>query len=107
MKKLIRLFIAIIMMSAVEVFAQSKLMDSLKTELQNAKQDSTRMQIYHALCQYCPIEENLLYAEQIIKLADKMLSETSDKEKRKSILEQKATGYFYMSVYYSRADKPD
>jgi adenylate cyclase len=82
-------------------------MDSLKTELQKAKQDTTRLKIYLAMGDACEKKDNLLYAEPALKLVDKILSQTKDDKQRNKILEQEYRAYNLLIAYYSNGTSID
>ena len=100
MKKLLLLIVTLYFLSHL-CFAQNKTMDSLKTELQNAKQDTVRLRIYLALGNACEKKDNLLYIEPALKLIDKILSQTTDDKQRNKILEQEYEAYNLMVANYS------
>jgi len=90
-----------IILFAEQAFAQNqKKVDSLQKVLNNAKEDTTRLSIYLALCDACDVNDNLKYGEPAVELADKMLYQTSVKKKRQDILKQKANALMFIGVYY-------
>jgi len=99
MKKIIP-FILLINLIQHPIFAQKNKMDSLNLELNKATQDTARLNIYHALCDACEIEDNLKYAEPALVLADKLISEAKTKEEKNKILKKKADVYIYFGAYY-------
>ena len=81
-------------------YSQTKKMDSLKTELQNAKQDTTRIKIIAELCNICEVEDNLKYGEMGLNLAVKLISAAGNKEERKRLLKQKRFFRSVIKIYY-------
>jgi len=81
-------------------FAQNKKMDSLKVELKNAKQDTTRLRIYIALCDVCDVKDILIYAEPAVKIADTLLSKTTNEKERNEFLKEKMLFDNVLSFYY-------
>ena len=106
-KVLVFIAIQIAFVNQYASFAQSKTMDSLQHELQQATQDTSRLKLYIALGDACDMKDNLLYAEPAMKIADKLLAITTDKEKRKSILKQKIEAYHIMGAFYLNHLNPD
>ncbi len=94
------IFLFVILCMAKHVDAQNKIVDSLKTELQNAKQDTTRLRIYIALDGECQIKDNLIYAEPAVALADKLISQSKNEKERNKILKQKADAFNYIIAFY-------
>ncbi len=88
-------------------FSQNKIIDSLKTELQNAKHDTTRLRLYLALGDSCERKNNLLYAEPAVELADKLLSQNIDEKQREKILKQKSAAYNLIISYYTKDNSTD
>ena len=88
-------------------FSQNRIMDSLKTELQNAKHDTTRLRLFLALGGSCERKNNMLYAEPAVELADKLLSQNIDEKQRKIILEQKSSAYNLIIAYYTKSNNID
>ena len=80
--------------------AQNKKMDSLKVELQKAKQDTARLRISIALCNQCETKENLIYANPTIALADKLISQAKTEKEKNILLKQKAEILSCYSIYY-------
>lgn len=105
MKKIILFFLLVFTQKFC--FSQNKFMDSLKTELQNAKHDTTRLLLYLALGDSCERKDNMLYAEPAVKLADKLLSKNIDKKQREKLLEQKSAAYNLIIVYYTETNNTD
>ncbi len=115
MKKLLLLLFTLTLFQQL-CFAQGKTIDSLKRELLNTKQDTTRLRIYLALCEagdlninkamFNPtpdtvdLRNNFKYGEQVVKLADKLLTQTINGSERKKILKQKALALSYISGFY-------
>ncbi len=112
MKKLLLLF-AILNLFHHPSFSQNRktnevqnpIMDSLNLELKKAKQDTTRLRIYLALCDACDINDNLKYTEPLIKLLDKFIEEAPNDKKKKHYLEKKADAYGFVRAFYD--DKKD
>ncbi len=88
-------------------FSQNRIMDSLKTELQNARHDTTRLRLYLALGDSCERKDNMLYAEPAVKLADILLSKNSDEKQREKFLEQKSAAYDLIIAYYTKDNNTD
>src|ERR1035437_8348574 len=82
------------------VGAGKKVMDSLNAELQNAKQDTTRLRLLEELVNASPNEDGLKYGEPILELADKVLAHPLNADERKKILKKKVTGFRAIAVYY-------
>jgi hypothetical protein len=76
-------------------------MDSLKIELQKAKSDTIRLKIYESLCDECVVEDNLLYAEPLMKLLDKMILNSPNKIDKKKLIEKKINAYHFFTTYYN------
>jgi tetratricopeptide (TPR) repeat protein len=101
MKKLFILFSIISCGLTKTFYAQNqKKMDSLQSLLNAAKDDTTRLRIYIALCFECDMKDNLKYGGAAVTLADNMLSKTNDDNLRKSILKRKAEAFKYIGVFY-------
>jgi serine phosphatase RsbU (regulator of sigma subunit) len=102
MKRFATILIAFVLLfiQGTNLFSQTRGMDSLNILLGKATQDTTRLRLYLTLCDSCPIKDNLKYAEPAIKLADKLLAQTSDTLKRNAVLKRKADAYNFMLVYY-------
>ncbi|MES2681409.1 MAG: tetratricopeptide repeat protein [Bacteroidota bacterium] len=83
-------------------FGQQKEVDSLEKLLKVAKPDTTRLNLYLALCYACNIKDNLKYSEPAIALADQLLQNTGDEVFRKKILKQKATAYGISRFFYEQ-----
>ncbi|MEI7801455.1 MAG: adenylate/guanylate cyclase domain-containing protein [Bacteroidota bacterium] len=92
---------------ASSTFAQTKYIDSLKTELQNAKHDSTRLNIYIELADSGAQKDYLFYGEQVVKLADKLLLQAKDDSMKNKLLRKKANGYWIIVSYYYNGDHAD
>ncbi|MEI6489486.1 MAG: SpoIIE family protein phosphatase [Bacteroidota bacterium] len=105
MKKLITLTLIVLICIAKQSSAQTKKMDSLKVELGKAKQDTTRLRIYKALCNECDVKDNLKYGEPAIKILDKLITLAKTDAEKKKRLEQKADAYEVLRLYYD--DKGD
>ncbi len=89
------------------VFAQSKTIDSLESELQNAKQDTTRLRLNLELASVSDINDALSLTQTAQTLADKLLSQSPDESTRKKILNGKAAGYWLMADKYSSGSNLD
>ncbi|HRG57594.1 MAG TPA: tetratricopeptide repeat protein [Bacteroidia bacterium] len=81
--------------------ARSITMDSLHLALQKATTDTAKVNIYFALCNQCDINDNLKYAQPLIKILDKLIAQTNDIEKKKQLLQQKAEAYGFVRYYYT------
>jgi tetratricopeptide (TPR) repeat protein len=79
-----------------------RVVDSLNAELQNAKQDTTRLRLLNELCIASPVEEHLKYGRQMVEMTDKILSQHLNAEERKNILKKKAKGYGFIAFYYTQ-----
>lgn len=88
-------------------FSQNRIIDSLKTELQNAKQDTTRLRLFLALGEACERKDNMLYAEPAVELADKLLSQNIDEKQRKKNLDQKSRAYDLIIAFYTKNNNTD
>jgi serine phosphatase RsbU (regulator of sigma subunit) len=76
-------------------------MDSLKVELIKAREDSVRLKIYELLCNECDVANNLLYAEPLMKLLDKMILNSPNKIDKTSLIKKKINAYNYYTSYYN------
>jgi two-component system, NtrC family, sensor kinase len=92
------LFVAILFFHSI-CFSQSRIIDSLKTELQNAKDDTTRLNIYLKLGEVCEKKDKLLYARPALNLADKILSGNLDKQARDEMLDKEDRAYNFIFAY--------
>lgn len=90
---------------SINVFAQNKIVDSLELCLKNAQHDSTRLRLHLSLCVACDLNDNLKYGEPGIKVAEKLVKNTSNEELKRRYLKQKAEIYALMAVYYERTEK--
>ena len=81
--------------------ARSITIDSLQLALQKATTDTAKVKIYFALCNQCDINDNLKYAQPLIKILDKLIAQTNDIEKKKQLLQQKAEAYGFVRYYYT------
>ena len=88
-------------------FSQNRIMASLKTELQNAKHDTTRLRLLLALGDSCERKNNMLYAEPAVELADNLLSQKIDEKQREKILVQKSDAYNLIIAYYTKNNNTD
>ena len=100
MKSRILTILVLLFLVQGALLAQNKKMDSLKVELKNAKQDTTRLRVYKALCNECDVKDNLIYAEPAIDLANKIIAETKEEKKRKDLLKEKMSFEYFFYVYY-------
>lgn len=99
--KHIFIFISLILLCfANTLYGQNRIMDSLNLALKNAKNDTTRLNIYVGLCDACDINDNLKYSEPLIALADKLLSQTKDSLQKEKLYKFKAKGFDISRVYY-------
>jgi len=101
MRKINVLLFAALFFFQSKCFSQSRIIDSLKMELQNAKDDTTRLNIYLKLGEVCEKKDNLLYAEPALNLCDKILSDKLNKTDRDKILEKENRAYNLIVAYYS------
>ncbi len=85
-------------------FAQNKKMDSLKVELKNAKQDTTRLNIYKEICNNADETEQSKYITEYQSLADKLLAIAKDEKERKNIIVHKIYSYDLEGRLYSNSD---
>jgi class 3 adenylate cyclase len=106
MKTLLLLIVALFFLSCL-CFAQNKTMDSLKTKLQSAKHDTTRLRLYLALGDACNREGKFIYGDSALNLADKLLSQSTNVKQRENILEQKSGAYNILFAYYTRGNSND
>ena len=98
-------FFFLLLFTIVFVFGQNRTMDSLNLVLKNAKNDTTRLNIYEELCYACTTEENPKYGNSGLKLTNKLLFSTNDLKQRKRLLKHKISFIKTISVYYD--DKND
>ena len=63
--------------------AQNKKMDSLKVELQKAKQDTTRLRIYKSITVTGDENDKIKFWKLTIDLLHKLITETKDVNERK------------------------
>ncbi len=82
-------------------FSQSSIMDSLKTELNNAKEDTTKLKIYLALGEACERKDILLYTEPAQKLVDNFFLTQHTEKQRKKLLEQELALLYGEIAYYT------
>jgi len=82
------------------LLAQKRKVDSLENILKNSKHDTTRLRLYLALGSVCDDKDNLKYTEPALKLADKLLSQTTNETEKENILKQKAIAFDYISNFY-------
>ncbi len=101
MRKINVLLFGIIIFFQSVCISQSRIIDSLKTELKNAKDDTTRLNIYLKLGEVCEKKDNLLHAEPALNLCDKTLSDKLNKTVRDKILEKENRAYNLIVAYYS------
>ena len=76
-------FIICCLFLLTNAYSQKRAVDSLEVLLKTAKQDTTRIKIYLALCEICDIKDKLKYAEPAILLSDKLLIQAKDKIQNK------------------------
>jgi hypothetical protein len=100
MKSRILAILVLLFLVQTALLAQNKKMDSLKVELKNAKQDTTRLRIYLAICDACDVKDNLKYAEPAIDLVNKIIAETKKEKERNELLKEKMLLENVLSVYY-------
>ena len=100
MRKIILLFTLMLLINT-SCFSQNKVIDSLKTALQNARNDTTRLETYLALGNACERKDNMLYAEPAFTIADKLLTDNIDIALRDKILQQEAAAYSLVIAYYT------
>ncbi|MEP7170613.1 MAG: tetratricopeptide repeat protein, partial [Bacteroidota bacterium] len=104
MKKILALLV-ILNLFQHPICSQNKKIDSLLTELQKARYDTTRFRLYLALLEECDVKDNLKYAEPAVKLADKLLTQSTNEKERRNILGKKADAIHSIRVFYQ--DKND
>lgn len=86
---------------------QGKIIDSLTTALNNAKEDTARLKIYMALGNTVEKKDKLLYAEPAWSLVDKLfLIEKNDKEREKLIRTERSLPDL-ITAYYTSKDTTD
>lgn len=95
MKKLFLLLITLNLFQPY-LFAQNKVLDSLKRELENIKEDTARFRMYEAITVY----NHLIFGKPMLVLANKILLKTTNAKERENILKAKALEYRYLSNYY-------
>ena len=84
-----KIFLAVLLMSLQYLcFPQNRIVDSLKTELANAKADTTKLKIYLSLGEACERKDNLLYAEPALKLVDKLFLKQHTEEESQKLFDQ-------------------
>jgi class 3 adenylate cyclase len=98
MKKIF--FLMMLVGMSIGGYCQNKKMDSLKLELQNAKQDTKRLRLYSYLCEECEEKDILKYADSAVILADKLISQTTNDKERKSLLNKKANAFGCIQIFY-------
>jgi serine phosphatase RsbU (regulator of sigma subunit) len=105
MKKTI-LFIVLFSNLICQAFAENKQkMDSLKVELIKASEDSNRVKIYELLCRECDVENNLLYAEPLMILLDKLILNSPKKIDKINLIKKKInTNQVYIAYYTSKGN---
>lgn len=92
MKKMFLLLAAFFFLQPVS-FCQYSAVQSLKTALQGAKADSTRLRLHISLASVGSEQEKQLHAEAAIHLADELLKKTTGKAERKPIVMQQIRAY--------------
>ena len=88
-------------------FPQSRIMDSLKTELAKAKEDTTKLKIYLALGEACESKDNLLYTEPALKLVDEFFLKQHTVEERQKLFDQEQALLSLITVYYTNNNATD
>jgi serine phosphatase RsbU (regulator of sigma subunit) len=79
---------------------QQNNIDSLRILLQNAKDDTTRISIYHEILDLCEIDDNLVFAQALMEIADKHIDQTKNQQEKRFFLLKKAIAYTYIEAYY-------
>ncbi|MES2762207.1 MAG: tetratricopeptide repeat protein [Bacteroidota bacterium] len=90
------------------LFAQDRMVDSLKLVLKNAKHDTVKINALSALSEVCEIDDIPLYANQCKDLCEKKLSGTSLTNTLTHFYKKNLAGAFNNLGYYSsqKNDKP-
>jgi class 3 adenylate cyclase len=92
MKKVFLLLAAFFFLQPVS-FCQDTALLSLKTALQTAKDDTTRLRLHLALASAGSQQEKQLHAEAAIRLSDALLKRTTSKAERKPVVLQQIRAY--------------
>lgn len=86
---------------------QQRVVDSLNIVLKTTISDTTRLQLYFALCDACDVKDNLKYAQPAIQLINKLAENSKDKKQKLNFLQKKAFAYNYFMVYYFENKQSD
>jgi signal transduction histidine kinase len=88
-------------------FGQGRIMDSLKAELKNAKEDTAKLRIYLAIGNAAERKDKLLYAEPAWKLVDELFVKEKKEEVRLKLIEAEKALPDLVNSYYSNNDSTD
>ncbi len=87
-----------------ENFSQTqKKLDSILVLISNCKSDSAKLKHYKALCEICPVEENIKYGSLGIKFTEQLIKSGSGELTKKQILNSKI--YFLEIENYFHTEK--
>jgi adenylate cyclase len=99
------LLLTVFVFSQLTSLCQDNAVPSLKTALQKAKDDTTRLRLHLALARTGKDQEKLFHAAAAIKLADNLLKQTTDKKKRRPIVRQEIRAYQRLDSLLMEAGK--
>ncbi|QMU27103.1 adenylate/guanylate cyclase domain-containing protein [Adhaeribacter radiodurans] len=92
MKKMF-LLLTVFVFASLTSLCQDPVVQLLKTALQKAKEDTTRLRLHLALARAGKEQEKLFHSETAIQLTNKLLKRTTDKNKRRPIVLQEIQAY--------------
>jgi class 3 adenylate cyclase len=104
MKKVFLLLAAFFFLQPVS-FCQDTAILSLKTALQTAKDDTTRLRLHLALASAGSGQEKQLHTEAAIRLTDELLKRTTSKAERKPLVLQQIRAYKRLDSLLSESGK--
>ena len=104
-KRFVVLAFLFIFTCKVSLQAKELSIDSLQTILKTDCQDTVKLNVFQKILDVCDMKDNLKFSQQAVSFADKLLSETIDRQKRLEILKHKADYLVYAVYYYNQEDK--
>ena len=103
-----KIFLFVFLMALQNLcFPQGRIVDSLKTELAKAKEDTTKLKIYMALGEACELKDNLLYTEPALKLVDELFLKQHSTEERQKLFDQEQALLSLIIAYYTNNNATD
>ena len=94
-----------VVLTAMQVRAQSPKMDSLNRSLRETTNDSLRLSTLRLLCEECPISENLIYGTMGVQFCDELLKKGAKTVSLRKIRKGKAFFYRIGALYYQEIKK--